>query len=71
MDELALDEEGAGADDARRGVQDAEEEVLVVVVRDPFVALVPLLRGESRLACVILGIGIGERRLNIGLLGRL
>jgi hypothetical protein len=32
VDELALDDEGAGADDAGGGVEDGEEEVLVVVL---------------------------------------
>ena len=45
VDELALDDERAGADDAGGGVEDGEEEVLVVVLGEPLVALVPLLTG--------------------------
>ena len=41
VDEFALDDEGAGADDARGGVEDRQEEVGVVVVGEPFVAGVP------------------------------
>lgn len=43
VDELALDDEGTGADDAVRRVEDGEQEVLVIVLREPLVALVPLL----------------------------
>jgi hypothetical protein len=43
MDEFALDDEGAGADDGGGGVGDAEEEVGVVARGHPCVALVPLL----------------------------
>lgn len=43
VDEFTLDDEGAGADDARSGVEDGDHEVLVVVLREPLVALVPLL----------------------------
>jgi hypothetical protein len=46
VDEFALDDEGAGADDLGRGVEDGEEEVLVVVLGEPFVARVPLLWGR-------------------------
>jgi hypothetical protein len=45
VDELALDDEGAGADDLVRGVEDREEEILIVVLGEPFVARVPLLWG--------------------------
>ena len=45
VDEFALDDERAGADDAGCGVEDGEHEVLVVMLREPFVACVPLLRG--------------------------
>lgn len=45
VNELALDDEGAGADDSGRGVEDGKEEVLVVMLGEPLVALVPLLTG--------------------------
>ena len=45
MDELALDDERTGADDSGGRVEDGEEEVLVVVLGEPLVALVPLLTG--------------------------
>jgi hypothetical protein len=50
VDEFALDDERARADDARRRVEDREEEVLVVVLGEPFVACVPILRGRGGLA---------------------
>lgn len=45
VDELALDDQGTCADNARGGVEDGEEEVLIVVPGEPLVALVPLLDG--------------------------
>ena len=48
VDEFALDDQRAGADYAGGGVEDAEEEVGVVVAGEPFVACVPCLcAGES------------------------
>jgi hypothetical protein len=43
VDELALDDERAGADDGGGRVSDAEEEVGVVACGHPGVAFVPLL----------------------------
>lgn len=43
VDELALDDEGAGADDLLFAVEDADQKVGVVAGRHPCVALVPCL----------------------------
>jgi len=45
--ELALDDEGACADNGFGRVGNAEEEVFVVALGHPFVALVPLLDNYS------------------------
>ena len=45
MDKLALDDEGAGADDCAGRVGYADEVVCVVVIGEVGVALVPFLRG--------------------------
>src|SRR5690242_3481340 len=43
VDELALDDQRAGANDARRGIEDGEKEVGVVARGHPCVPLVPCL----------------------------
>jgi hypothetical protein len=43
VDEFAFDKQRAGSDDLLGRVEDAEEEVFVVAMRYPLVALVPLL----------------------------
>jgi hypothetical protein len=52
VDELALDDEGAGTDNAGGRVEDGEEEVLVVVLGEPFVPGVPLLEGCVLASCL-------------------
>jgi hypothetical protein len=44
VNELALDNEGAGAHNTGGVIEDAEQEVLIVAVRYPFVAIIPLLK---------------------------